>query len=92
MTLHDEPRGQVVCAVSREPGNSAVRLSDIDATARRSILADDDLTEYLIDHCYHQLVKCPVAEQRYWCDRLHWWVKQRSPNRISQMEKAMGLA
>jgi len=73
--------------------NLSVRQPDIDATARRSILADDELTEYLIEHTYRRLVTSLTEEdQRYWCDRLVWWVKQRSPGRINQMERAKGLA
>lgn len=77
---------------STEPGNSSTPRSDIDAISRQRILADDDLTEYLIEHCYQKLVHVPESEQRYWCDRMHWWIQQRSPNRVRTMEKAMGLA
>lgn len=79
MTLHDEPSGQAVCTVSQQSGNSATRLSALDAMSRQRILADDELTEYLISHTFHRLMTSPESEKRYWCDRLHWWIEQRWP-------------
>lgn len=54
---------------------------------------DDELTEYTIAICYRRMMAAhDEAEQRYWCDRLVHWVKQRSPSRVRQMELEKGLA
>lgn len=62
---------------------SSVRQSALDLIACQSILADDELTELLMDHCFKRLMAAPPSEQRYWCDKLLWWIQQRSP-RVKQ--------
>jgi hypothetical protein len=58
-----------------------------------SQFGDEALTEYLIEHSYAQMMRAADdAGRRRWCDRLTHWVKQRSPERIKQMEHARGLA
>lgn len=85
MTLHDEPSGQAVCTVSQQSGNSATRLSALDSMSRQRILADDELTEYLISHTFHRLMTAAnETDRRYWCDRLLWWIAQRWPTSNAQ--------
>lgn len=58
-----------------------------------SNLGESALTEYLIDHSYRQMMSAvDDAGRRYWCDRLTAWVKQRSPERVAEMEREKGLA
>lgn len=54
---------------------------------------DDQLTEYLIDHCYKSMMASPTtAEQKYWCARMTFYIGRRSPERIREMERERGLA
>jgi hypothetical protein len=51
----------------------------LDSLSRQRLLADDELTEYLISHSFHKLMTSPESEKRYWLERLHWWIRQRWP-------------
>ncbi len=54
--------------------------------------SDDELTEYLIDHCYRHLLAAPTqAEQSRWFARMGYYVGRRSPERIREMEINKGL-
>lgn len=62
------------------------------AGCRQMSPSDDALLEYLIGHCYAQMMRAAdEAQQRYWCARLTRWVAQRSPERVQQMEREQGL-
>jgi hypothetical protein len=53
---------------------------------------DDQLTEYLIDHCYQSMMAAATtAEQKYWCARMTFYIGRRSPERIREMEINKGL-
>jgi len=53
----------------------------------------DDLTEYLVDHCYRLMIAAQTtAEQAHWCERMTHYVGKRSPERVREMEIERGLA
>ncbi len=54
---------------------------------------DDALVEYLVDNAYRRMMAAADdIARRHWCDRLTHWVKQRSQERVAQMEREKGLA
>ena len=54
--------------------------------------SNDELLEYMIKHCYQQMVAAKTRDQQ-----LHWWtrmgvyVRQRSPAQVMEMEREKGL-
>jgi hypothetical protein len=53
---------------------------------------DDALNEYLVDFSYAQMMRAQDdAARQLWCDRLTHWVKQRSPERVLEMEAEKGI-
>jgi hypothetical protein len=59
---------------------------------RISDQADDDLTEYLIDHAYRMMLAATTREdQLHWCARMGHYIGQRSPAKVAEMEAAKGL-
>jgi hypothetical protein len=56
-------------------------------------MTDDDLNDQMIDRAYCEMMAATDdAGRRHWCDRLTYYVKQRSPERIQQLEREKGLA
>lgn len=56
-------------------------------------IGDDQLNEYLIDHCYKQMLSAETTkQQQFWYQRMARYVAQRSPERIQEMEVERGLA
>ncbi len=48
----------------------------------------DEINENLIEHAHASMVAArDEANRRYWCERLTYYVGQRSPERIEQMER-----
>lgn len=55
--------------------------------------ADTALNEWMIGHCYRMLVASLEHDQRmHWWDRMGYYIKQRSPETIRQIERKKGLA
>lgn len=54
---------------------------------------DPAMLDRLIDNAYARMMAASNEDgQRYWCDRLTHWCKQRSPEQVQQMEREKGLA
>lgn len=65
-------------------------LADMSKVMSRS---EDELIEYLIDHCFSQMMAAAsTTEQKYWCARMTFYVGRRSPERIAEMEREKGIS
>jgi hypothetical protein len=57
------------------------------------MVKDAAMIDRLIDNAFTRMMRATTeGQQRWWCDRLTHWVKQRSPERVAVMEREKGLA